>query len=399
MAVVMIVSGVGGLFLSVGTASADVDSVEGTGYGLSAFVGGQFLIPPAPDPTVNPPLLQANEASVDFGPHASSVLTLGGILGILNNGVAVGPVVTQAGNIVGENHGGFIATSSQVANVSILTDTVNIPLIQTTCVSNGDGSTGTTNVSNARLGLPGSQLLNGPIAPNTVVDVLGLLTVTLNEQVITNTPPSGGNPGSTQIRVRGAVVRIPADGSIAEVVLAESFCRAVGPDVLLPSTTSSTAAPTTSTTLGGTTSTTGATTSTTSATTSTTLATTSSSSTTSTTSPPTGTVASTTTTVAGVVTTVGSGVLVRTGSNLQPLGVLSMVSIVLGILLLIGSGRPLTAHAVAGGGPGYGPSSGAGPEKWGPVEIGKTIWAGFAMVIIGPGEFVARRRRQRRADE
>jgi hypothetical protein len=75
---------------------------------------------------------------------------------------------------------------------------------------------------------------------------------------------------------------------------------------------------------------------------------------------------------------------------------MSMVSIVLGILLLIGSGRPLTAGAGSGvSGVGYAPIPGAGPEKWGPVEILKTLWAGLAMVIMGPGNFVARRRERR----
>src|SRR5438105_3322843 len=65
VAVVMIVAGVGGLFLTGGTASADVTSVRGTGFGISASAGGTFLIPPTPDPNVNPPLLVADESSTD----------------------------------------------------------------------------------------------------------------------------------------------------------------------------------------------------------------------------------------------------------------------------------------------------------------------------------------------
>ncbi|MGH9222859.1 MAG: choice-of-anchor P family protein [Acidimicrobiales bacterium] len=403
MAVVMIVSGLGGLFLTQGTASADVDSVRGTGYGISVRLAGTFVIPPTPDPAVNPPLLVANESSSDFGPHTASVVTIGGVLGILNNGIAVGPVATQAANIVGENHLGSIASNSQVANISALTDAINIPLISTTCVANGDGFTTSLNVSNARLGL-GAALLNGPVAANTTIDILGVATIRLHErQVVENVAPTGGNPGRTRVVVNGARISVPMDGSILEIILAQAECEAVGPDVLLPSTTapsttSSTVAATTSSTAGATTS------STVAATTSSTVAATTSSTvsaTTSTTSPPTGTVASTTTTtVAGVVTSVSGGGLVRTGSDLQPLAVLSVVSIVLGILLMIGSGRPLTANAGSGGvaGVGYAPIPGAGPEKWGPVEIAKTIWAGFAMVIIGPGELVSRRRRRRRGD-
>jgi len=114
-AVVMIVVGLGGLLASMGTASADVDSVEGTGFGISVSVAGASVIDPTPDPTVTPPHLVANESSPAsaLGPFNTSVVTIGGILGILNNGVSVGPVSTQAGNIVGDNHAGFVASASQ----------------------------------------------------------------------------------------------------------------------------------------------------------------------------------------------------------------------------------------------------------------------------------------------
>ena len=118
----MIVAGLGGLLASMGTASADVDSVEGTGFGISVSVAGSPVIAPTPDPTVTPPHLVADESSAPaaFGPFNASAVTIGGILGILNNGVSAGPVSTQAGNIVGDNHAGFVATAAQVANVNLL---------------------------------------------------------------------------------------------------------------------------------------------------------------------------------------------------------------------------------------------------------------------------------------
>jgi hypothetical protein len=400
MAVVMIVAGVGGLLATMGTASADVDSVEGTGFGISVLVGGSAVIAPTPDPTQTPPHLVANESSPAsaLGPFSTSVVTLNGILGILNDGISVGPVSTQAANIAGDNHAGSVGAASQVANISILSNAINIPLIQSQCVANGDGATGTANISNAHLGT--SQLLNGPLAPNTTIDVLGLATVTLNEQIVVNTPPSGSSPGSTQITVNAAHVRIPADASVADIVLASTFCKAVGPDVLAPATTSTTAAPasTTTTAAPGTTSTTAApaTTSTTAApgTTTTTAApgstttTTAAPGTTTTTSPPTGTLPQATTVVTNIVP---QGTLVRTGANLQPLAVLSALSIVLGILLLIGSGRPITANA--GGAAGSLVAPGV-PEKWGPVEIGKTIWAGLAALLLAAAKVAGGRRRR-----
>jgi hypothetical protein len=58
---------------------------------------------------------------------------------------------------------------------------------------------------------------------------------------------------------------------------------------------------------------------------------------------------------------------------------LSALSIVLGILMLIGSGRPLTANT---GGASVSTGVYDGPEKWGPVEIAKTIWAGVAALLL-----------------
>jgi hypothetical protein len=95
-----------------------------------------------------------------------------------------------------------------------------------------------------------------------------------------------------------------------------------------------------------------------------------------TTAPPTGT----TPTTAAPVSTAAPGVLVRTGANLQPLAVLSGLSIVLGILMLIGSGRPITVGAQ--GGSVSVPLAPGTPEKWGPVEIAKTIWAGLAALLL-----------------
>jgi hypothetical protein len=387
----MIVTGLGGLFLTAGTASADVTSVRGTGFGISATAAGASLIPATPDPTQNPPLLVANESSTDFGPHTSSVVTIGGILGVLNNGISVGPVSTQAGNIVGNHHNGFISTSSQVANISALSDAIDIPLITSSCISNGDGSSGTTNVSNAKIGT--SQLLNGPVAPNTTINVLGLATVVLNEQIISNTPPVGSTPGTTSITVNAAHIRIPADGSIADIILAQSQCSATGPDVLVPQTTTTTAPATTTTTAPATTTTTvaGTTTTTAPATTTTTAPAT----TTTTAAPTTTTLAPTTTVVVTVTvppTTAPPGVLgtvlARTGLDLQPIAALSVLSIVLGILILIGSGQPVAAGA--GRAAGY--TVDGQPENWGPAEIVKTIWAGLAALMLALIRPLRRRR-------
>ena len=81
-------------------------------------------------------------------------------------------------------------------------------------------------------------------------------------------------------------------------------------------------------------------------------------------------------------------VLARTGSTLQPLVALSGVSLVLGILLLVGTGRPLTANVGANGAV----ALDGIPEKWGPLEIGRTIGSGFVALLLAVPRLFRRRR-------
>jgi hypothetical protein len=69
--------------------------------------------------------------------------------------------------------------------------------------------------------------VNANPAPNTTIDVLGAITVTLNEQIVT------GSPGETSITVNAVHVRLNLDGvATGDVIISQSRCRAAGPDVL-----------------------------------------------------------------------------------------------------------------------------------------------------------------------
>src|SRR5207245_5968153 len=69
--------------------------------------------------------------------------------------------------------------------------------------------------------------VNANPPPNTTIDVLGAITVTLNEQIVT------GSPGETSITVNAVHVRLNLDGvATGDVILSQSRCRAAGPDVL-----------------------------------------------------------------------------------------------------------------------------------------------------------------------
>jgi len=87
-------------------------------------------------------------------------------------------------------------------------------------------------------------------------------------------------------------------------------------------------------------------------------------------------------------TVVQQKVLARTGSALQPLAALSGVSLVLGILLLVGTGRPLTANVGANGSV----ALDGIPEKWGPLEIARTIGSGFVALAMALPRLARRRR-------
>ncbi|MGH9278076.1 MAG: choice-of-anchor P family protein [Acidimicrobiales bacterium] len=383
LAIVMIVGGVGGLILGTGAARADVDSAQARAFG--AFVGGTLTILPETPVTS----LSANESTppAGLGPFENITLDIN-LPGILR--VPVLRSAVQAGNLAGDDHSGFAAALAEVTNPSVGLDAITADAIASSCTSNGDGSSGNTTVANLRIGT--NTLLNGPIAPNTQIVVPGVLSVILNEQIVVD------GPGSTSIIVRGAHVQLLPSPllptAVLDVILAESRCAVQGPDVLVQPTTSTTTGPTTSSTTGPTTSTTtGPTTSTTTGpTTSTTTGPTTSTTTGPTTSTTTGpttstTIVSTTTSTTNVSPTVATTAptttilivtpLPRTGGDIQPLVVLSAISVVLGLLLLIGSGRPVTATGGARAG-----TAVVGPEKWGPAEIVKAIGGGLANVWV-----------------
>ena len=97
-------------------------------------------------------------------------------------------------------------------------------VISSQCTSNGDGSSGSSTL--VGVSVAGSPVAVNP-APNTTIDVLGAITVTLNEQIVS------GSPGETSITVNAVHVRLNLDGiATGDVILSQSRCRAAGPDVV-----------------------------------------------------------------------------------------------------------------------------------------------------------------------
>ncbi len=230
------------------SAQADVDSVSGGAFGAtvqSSLLG--TVIAPTPDVSGS-----ATEPVDTYGPIAQSAIPLS-IPGLLELGVLTAR--TEGGNVAAGDpagHLGFAQSRASVADVLVGLGSLTIDAIETQCQSNGNGSSGFTEIIGGVLG--GNPLLGSPAA-NTALVLPGILEVVLNEQVRSDAV------GSTSIIVRGAhITLLPGLGSllgVVEIVLAESRCAATGPDVnVVPTTTTTTSTTTTTTTIAPTTTTT-----------------------------------------------------------------------------------------------------------------------------------------------
>jgi len=226
-------------------ARADVDSVQGaaTGVIVSGFLGA---IPPTP--TV---ALAADESSppAALGPFTGSgaATSLAAFPGLFSTGAL--SVATSAGRLAGEDHTGFVEARAMVQNVDAGAGMATATSIASSCNAGGDGSTGTTVIQGGLLN--GQPFGNGTPTPNTVVDVPGIGTVTLNEQVHSDVAGSASmTVNAVHARYASGPGGILPAGQSADAIIGQVVCRAVGPDVNLPTTTTTvppTVPPTTTT--------------------------------------------------------------------------------------------------------------------------------------------------------
>jgi hypothetical protein len=204
-------------------ASADVTDVSGSGaFGESVNVSvltGSVTSGPTPSVTL---------PSGGGGPVTDSLANVN-LPGVLTTGLL--NVSTQGTNL--GSHSGTSTSSAQVAGATLLSalapslggsPLLTADVISSQCTSNGDGSSGSSTL--VGLTVAGSPVAVNP-PPNTTIDLLGAVTVTLNEQIVT------GSPGETSITVNAVHVRVNLDGiASGDVILSQSRCRAAGPDVL-----------------------------------------------------------------------------------------------------------------------------------------------------------------------
>ena len=225
---------VGALIVTSGPATADVRSVSGSGFAASITLLGGTLLAPTPAGVAG----AAAEPTNSFGPIDVSALPVN-IPGIIT--IDVLRAATEGGNVAGDNHLGFATTLAEASGISIGAAGAALvaDVISSTCLSNGNGSVGSTQLIGARNGA--TPLVTTP-APNTPVTLpLGLGSALLNEQIVSNVPGA-----STSITVNAVHLTLLPNaltgGSALDVIIAQSRCAAAGPDVLVTTTTTASTA-------------------------------------------------------------------------------------------------------------------------------------------------------------
>lgn len=226
-------------------AFADIHSVSGSASGVSVS-GDLGVIAPTPNVA-----LSADESSPPsaLGPFTASAASVTLPTSLPFNVFSTGPLMvsTSAANVVGDNAAGSVQAQALVQNVVLGPNFATATSIASSCTADGDGARGTTVIQGGLLnGVPFPPTPNP--APNTVVPVPGLGTVTLNEQIPTSTVNPMGT--SAKVVVNAVHARFASGGGgilpqdqTAEAIIAQVVCDAAGSNPT-PSTTT-TVAPTT----------------------------------------------------------------------------------------------------------------------------------------------------------
>jgi hypothetical protein len=212
--------------LTTGPAAADVTSVGGGAYGES--VATKLLAGNAP--VRSGPLPQVSLPAAGGGPFTNSAASAAAPM-LLSAGVLT---VSTSGRHLG-SHRGTATSSASVADVKLGTGQLTATVVKSSCTASGPGSTGSTTILGTNV--PG---LSANPAPNTVIAVPGLGSVTFNEQLRSNSPGR-----STSITVNAIHVRLTNLLATGDIIISHSRCIASGPDVLVTPTTPPTSPPTT----------------------------------------------------------------------------------------------------------------------------------------------------------
>lgn len=201
-------------------ASADVTAVGGGAFGasLTSTLLGQVL-PPTPS-VVLPP--------TGGGPFTDAAIPIS-IPGLLTANVLE---ATTQGGLLG-THQGFAASSADLAEVTvggipgIAPPALTLQAVHSECLSNGDGSSGETDIVGLFAGVPLPTNPTPNFVPSTPLPA-GIASIVVNEQIVEN------STGSTSIVVNALHVQLlPSIPGVAlvDLIIGQSRCSATGPDV------------------------------------------------------------------------------------------------------------------------------------------------------------------------
>jgi hypothetical protein len=201
-------------------ASADVTAVGGGAFGasLTSTLLGQVL-PPTPSVVL---------PATGGGPFTDAAVPIS-IPGLLTANVLE---ATTQGGLLG-THQGFAASSADLAEVTVaglpplVPPALTLQAVHSECLSNGDGSSGETDIVGLFAGIPLPTNPTPNFVPATPLPA-GIASIVVNEQIVEN------STGSTSIVVNALHVQLlPSIPGVAlvDLIIGQSRCSATGPDV------------------------------------------------------------------------------------------------------------------------------------------------------------------------
>ncbi len=217
-----------GLAATVGRpAAADVTATSGRAFGASAELLGLQLIPETP---------VVAGSGIGYGPDTETTVALGlplpdcpvvpGAISLINILSVCAITATTFGLDDPDPHLRSANSEVTIAGVSVGTGPdglLTLSAIEATCRADGEEIEGTTTIADATLG-PNPIVLSD-IAPNTDLDVPGVLSVVLNEQI---PDPDPDTVGTNTITVNAVHITL-LDST--EIILGHVECTATGPNV------------------------------------------------------------------------------------------------------------------------------------------------------------------------
>ncbi|PZS32660.1 MAG: hypothetical protein DLM58_09425 [Pseudonocardiales bacterium] len=187
------------------SANAAPGDSQASAFGLSASVlGGLVTVPPTPARSCPP---GTGGTTSTIGATLLGALGQVGVLTATNacNGLGVSSATGQAANVA-------------LTNVLPGLAAITADLVTATCSADGTTNTGSTSLVNAKLG---TTVLDVSPAANTVLlNVPGVLTVTLNEQTTT--------AGALTVNAIHIHFVLPVVGTVTDVIIGSATC---GPNV------------------------------------------------------------------------------------------------------------------------------------------------------------------------